>query len=333
MGSGTQVGRARVLSTSGAATSGSIADQDLVSIDSSGNVSRVFNASLPVYGIKLTTNYIIVSGAFTSSSVVTQNGSPINCYLYAISKKASGSATDLICLSTVPVGDFSPTQAASNAHYAHLGFATRGTTVYFTDYADGILYSWTEGATAPTKLFSQTIQANCPGFDDVFLDPSGTNICVLQSALALCTNGVLYCGTSSGLSATVTGSSGSPVLAETREVGTIAVATDQQLVTLSTLAVTARTSNGSNGGLPAGYSNIASDTGGGLVYIGYAGALSYMSSSGTTCDLATTNGLTNTGCGMSDQTISAYYQSLFPLGNFAWTMAPRARPIRRPARS
>ena len=320
MNSASQVGRARVLSSSNAASSSTgISDQDLVSINSSGTVAKVFNSSFPIYGIKLTTNYIIASGAFVSSTVVDQNGKALDCYLYAISKTAQGKASDLICLSTVQVGDYDPSLAATNPHYAHLGFATRGNEVYFTDYANGILYSWTEGATAPTKIFSQTIQSNCPGFDDVFLDPSGSNICVLQSALASCTDGFLYCGTDSGLSTTVTGTGSNSVLAETREVGTTSVATDQQLVTLSSLVVTSRTANGSNGGLPEGYSNIASDTTGGLVYIGYAKSLGYMSSTGTTCEIATLNGITNSGCSITDQTINAYFQALFPLGNYAWT--------------
>jgi hypothetical protein len=335
MGSAVKAGRARVTTSSTAGslasptassagtTGGAIADQDLVSIDALGHVARVFNFPFPIYGMKTTPNYVIISGRFESTKdahgtydVVDSDGRPIRCYLYAVSKKATGLPTDFSCLSTVQVGDYwDPTKA----WYSHLGFATRGNKVYFTDYFGGNLYSWTEGTASPVLLYSQAIQPGCPGFDDVFLDPDSDNICVLQTAFSSCPAGYIYCGTDNGLGVTLEGSAGSQwVLAETTQLGKWIVSTSSK-IDITSFAVTTRTANGSNGGLPAGASNIAPDANGGYVHIGYAWSLATMDSSGNTCLLSTTNGLSNSGCSITSQTISAYFQSLLGLGPFAWT--------------
>ena len=314
MNSATKVGRAQ----SASGTNSSIPNNDFVSIGSSGEVATVFNAPFPIYGIQTTSNYVIISGAFVSQAVIDQNGNPLNCYLYAVSKTAQNLPTDVVCLSSHRVGDYDPSLAANNTHYEHLGFAVRNDRVYFTDGANGILYSWKEGDVTPTQLYSQAIQSGCPGFDDVFLDSGSNNICVLQSAQASCTSGFIYCGTDSSMSAEVTGTPSVPVLAETRQLGAYVVTTTQK-VSLSTLATTSRTSNGSNGGLPSGASNVTSDTTGGEIYIAYAGSLAHIDSSGNTCLFATTNGLINTGCSITAQTVPAFYQSLLGLGNYAWT--------------
>ena len=321
MGAAVKVGRARVRSatTTTATSNYGIADHDLVSINLIGNVNKVFNFSFPVYGIATTTHYVIVSGSFVSSTIIDQtSGDPLNCTLYAISKTANALPSDTICLSQVQVGDYNPTFAATDNQYSHVGFATQGNTVYFTDFLGGNFYSWTEGQSVPKIIFSRTIQSGCPGFDDVFVDPNSNNICLLQTAQGTCPSGFIYCGTVGNFAATVIGSPGTPVLAETRRLGSLVVSTTQQ-IDLATLAVSSRTANGTNGGLPATGQNIAADSLGGQVYVGSGYSLAYLTGAGATCLIANNTGLTNTGCVTASQNISANFQALYGLGTSAWT--------------
>ena len=307
----------------------SIAVGDFVSIDGNGNVARIFNYSFPIYSIKTTTNYLIVSGSFISPLdtlsgvplIVDKSGNALKCYLYAIKKTATGSDSDITCLSDVKVGSYSITESQSNAHYAHLGFETRGVSAYYTDWAGGKLYKWTEGNLAGSILFQQTPVASTVGMDDVFIDANGSNICVLYSALSLGNNSVyygdVYCGTDAGLSSKLVGDINNSVLAETRSLGKYLIAGTKK-IDLTTLAVTATTTNGSNYGLPSGNANIYVTASGQTIQRAYAWSLSTMDTNGNTCLLATTNGLSNTGCTAVAQTVSSYFQTVIGLGSYTW---------------
>lgn len=306
-----------------------IATGDFVSIDQAGNVARIFNYSFPIYAIKQTTNYLVVSGNFSTPFdakgdplIVDSSGKPLSCSLYAIKKNASGNSGDITCLSINRVGDYDPTLAATNAHYEHLGFATRGSSVYFTDFASGTLYKWSEGDANSTIIFQNAPPATGVGMDGVFLDPNSSNICVLYSAISTGTNylynGNVYCGNDSGLTNTITGTRTQPVLAESRRLGDFLL-TGAEKIDLATLTVSASLSNGSNYGLPSGAGNVYTTASGATIQRAYAWSLSTTDASGNTCLLATFNGLTNTGCSITSQTIDSFFQTVLGLGNYTWT--------------
>ena len=328
---------ANMFSASDAYASGtaSIADKDLVAISSAGTLTRIFNSSFAIYDIKATTNYLIVAGQFVSRiapdgkpEIIDSDGNALICYLLAVKKTARGKPDDVICLSKVQVGSYSLSLAPTNSHYSHLGFAVRGDDAYFTDWANGKLYKWNDISLAITHIFTLAPPVSGVGLDDVFVDPNGGNICVLMSALSTPFGiyyGDLSCGTDAGLVSTITGGPNQTpqyVLAETRLLGHYVVTTDKK-IDLTTLVVSDRIANGSNGGLPAGEANIATAANG-AVFIGYAWSLSSIDANGNTCVLATTNGIQNTGCAIVGQMINAYFQSLYKIGNSAWTYGTSA---------
>jgi hypothetical protein len=325
-----------------------ISTYDFLAINSSGQVAKIFNYSFPIFGIKTTTNYLIVAGDFISpldattgqAMILDAAGKPLQCYLYAIKKTAQGNAGDTTCLSKVQVGSYSLTITPINAHYAHLGFDVLGSSVYFTDWANGVLYKWTEGVAAPTTIFSAVLgigAGNGVGLDDVFVNQASGNICVLESALSTSVGlntGSIYCGTDAGLSITIQGSATNYILAETRMLNTYLVTTSQY-IDMTTLAVQSRIAHGSNGGLPSSDRNVVNTASSGTVQIAYAWSLTYMDASATTCMVASINGLTNApgnaamtttaDCPVLPQKIpNVYFQSMYGLGNYAWTYGTSA---------
>jgi hypothetical protein len=308
----------------------SIAVGDFVSIDGRGNIARIFNYSFPIFGIKETTNYLLVSGNFQSPNIshtstpaiVDANGNALNCYLFAIKKTATGQNSDVTCLSTVQVGSYSISLSSTNSHYAHLGLATRGTTAYYTDWVNGKLYKWTEGASSGSMIFAQTPVANIVGMDDVFIDAAGANICVLYSALSLGFGSVyygnIYCGTDAGINATLIGDVNNEILAETRLLSKYILAGTKK-IDLTNLSVTTVNSNGSNYGLPSGNSNIFVTNNGASIYRSYGFTLSYMDTTGNTCALAYPSLMANTNCAIAQAAIiSSYFQTVLGLGSYTW---------------
>jgi len=303
-----------------------ISDQDLVTIDGSGNLSKVFSVSVPIVSVQSTTNYLIVDGEFTGLTDV--NGNAFNCYLVAINKATSA----MQCISTNQVGAYlynqassilgAPNFASAYPAYSRPGFRTRGSKVYFIDNANNILYSWTEGATSNTTVFSETSAQSglsvcnnggvCgAGMMDVFLDVSSanaSNICVLNNAVNSF-EGNVYCGTDAGnFTAVLTGTNSNAILAETNEMNNLVVSTSQT-INLATFSVASRNVQGSNGGLPtSAIVNTGSDANNGLVGIGYAQSLVRVDASGNSYVL-------------DDSSNSHYYQKLFIAGNYAWTVA------------
>jgi len=327
---GDYVTRSLGINTAVAGVGQQISNYDFLAINTNGQVAKIFNYSFPIYSIKTTSSYLIVAGEFTSPTdvngqalILDEAGKPLQCYLYAIKKSAAGAAGDITCLSKVQVGSYSAT-LTNNAHYSHLGYDVIGKNVYYTDFVNGSLYKWTEGAMSPVKIFSIVPPFAGTGLDDVFVNQTTGNICALESALTGGTNqfdyGNIYCGTDAGLSVTIQGTSTNEVLAETRALNSYLVTTNQY-VDMTTLAVHDRIANGSNGGLPSSDRNVVNIPSGGTVQIAYAWSLSYMDANATTCEVATTNGINNSnGCSNVPQTIpGVYFQTMIGLGNYAWT--------------
>lgn len=306
-----------------------IATGDFVSIDSNGNVARIFNYSFPISNIKSTTNYLIVQGSFISPTdpstgkplVIDSTGNALNCYLYAIKKTASGSNSDTTCLSTVKVGSYDISLSSSNAHYSHSGFETRGATAYYTDWAGGKLYKWIEGASAGVKIFEISPVHSLVGMADVYLDAVGTNICVIYPAISLNGSvfyGNIYCGTDAGLTSQLVGDVNNTILAESRLLGKYLLAGTKK-IDITSLVVSGVTHNGSNYGLPSGNSNIFITASGTSIQRAYAWSLTLMDANGNTCVLAGTVLLGNTGCSLAQNAIiSSYFQTVIGLGSYTW---------------
>ncbi|WP_186109452.1 hypothetical protein [Burkholderia gladioli] len=305
---------------------------DLVSVDVGGNVRRVFNASFQIYGVKATTNYLIVAGNFTRQDsdpsgkpvFVDAKGNPQACYLVAVKKTATGKPGDLMCLATVPVGSYNPVLAGTNPHYAHLGVDTRGTDVYFTDGMAGTLYKWSESDAAPTIIFHRTPVSPVIGMSDVFIDHSGTsNLCVLYPAITLSGNdgvyyGDVYCGTDAGLTSTLSGNVNNSVQAESRALGQYLLVARKK-IDLADLSVTDRVVNGSNYGLPSGNANLYQTASGATIQRAYAWTLSYTTNNGDTCMLAERSGSFNTGCPHATMpATNTFFQTVLGLGAYTW---------------
>lgn len=265
-------------------------------------IGNIFNSELQIHHVFKTSGTIVVAGDF----------SRFGCYLVAFSRT---SLTQKVrCLSKLPVGTFSPTLGKSNAHYAKAGIRQRGESLYFVanderGSGESYLHKWSDGDSAPETLLTKPFRGT--GFEDVFLHDNGTNICALAPAIMAAGglyNGQLFCGSEAGgftdVSAGLT-TTNSMILAETFQHEGLVVSTDRKL-DLATLAASARTANGSNGGLPSGYANRATLPAGGLVARAYAGSVSHFSSNGDTTVLADLNG---TGL---------YFHRMLNSGAYAW---------------
>ena len=318
-----------IASAIAASVGNNIAINDLIGIDALGNAFRVLSSSLGSYGIKTTTNYLIIGGNFVSPSNLSISGDSgaLNCRLLAIRKLPNGGANSMTCLSSNQVGSYDIQLSASNSHYTHLGFDTIGESVYFTDWANGVLHKWTESTQAKTAVFTRTPSSlpganSATGMADVAVDHGGSgNLCVLYPAITVGTSsyrGHIFCGTDSDLRETIVGD-GVPVLSETRVLGKYLVTTDRK-IDLTNLSVSLRTANGSNGGLPAGSANIVTTNGGATIHRGYAWSLATMNALGETCILSTSNGLNNIGCSFAAQQIGTYFQTVVDGGAYAWAL-------------
>ena len=305
--------------TNSPTVTGVLAGNDLVGIDVSGNLQKVFSASIPVYTTLTTTNMVIVDGKFSKAGdapLVDGFGKPIDCLLLAFPKISDGDPSDIKCLFSgglnpstnlyYTVGDYAPGLAGTNAAHSHYGVATRGSSVYFTDYVNGILYKWTEGDSVPTAIFTQPPEViGGVGMDDVFLDPNSNNICILYAALQYY-QGAIYCGTDSGLTQVILDAS---ALAQTRMLGKWLVTTDQKIdITNVAEGAVSRTYGDGNGGLPAGNANIVPDGTGGTIQLSNGHNLTYMDSSGNTATIANLN--TNPG---------QIFEQVSESGSYAWS--------------
>lgn len=289
--------------------------QNLVGIDAFGNLQSIFNADITIYGVKTTTGSVVAAGSF-DDVVINQVGSDGQtleasaCSLIAVSKSASGDASDIQCITTDVVGSFNPILAVNNPFYDHLGFRTVGNTVYYADATESAIYQWHDGDTSPTKIASVAKDANGNGFIDVFADINGSgNICGMVGALsgsAGITAGGIYCGQAGSTLAKM--SLDSTLVAETSQMQNF-VALNDQKINLATLTLGSRIANGNNGGLPTSLvANYVTTSDGGAIYIGDSLSVVYMDSSGNTYVLGDLSSM------------SSYALSIFVSGNYAWVL-------------
>lgn len=282
-------------------------DFSLVEIDSSGNSKskNVLSLSAEVYFVGKTSNSIVVSGRFENIEWLDGDYS---CYLISFSKTAS--SQQVSCLSKLPVGSFSPETGKSNAHYSKIGIKQKGDAFYFVSNDgenESYVSKWSDGDIAPTVLLAKPYEGI--GFEDIFVDNVGGNLCVLAPAISGATlfNGKVYCGTEassnwSDISASLT----APILAESFQFENFVVTNDKKL-NMADLVVSSRSAAGNNGGLPSGFANRVSVSGGGLIVRAYAGSISHFAANGDTTVVADLN------------SSSLYWFKILGAGNYAWT--------------
>lgn len=275
---------------------------NMVQVKVTDEVAAVFNAERDTYWMGQTTNYIVAMGAFTN--LRKSDGSTYHCYLLAFPKTASD--TPIRCLSELKVGSFDPVRGKTNGHDSKYGVKLAGNKLFFVSNDDnnGYLYSWTEDAAAPTLLFTRAKEEGI-GLHEVFVESgSATNVCVMIPAANSFAGRLLCAGSPYTSFSEITFSTS--VLVETLQVDNLVVTTNQKL-NLTNLAVSSRTANGSNGGLPSGYTNLAPVTGGGMVARAYAASITYFAANGDTTVLADYG------------TVNRYWIKVIHVGSYAWT--------------
>lgn len=267
---------------------------------------KVFNIDVEAYFVAKINNTVIVTGSFPN---IQWSDGVYTCYMVSFSTLADNEKAK--CLSKLPIGSFSPSMGKSNAHYSKIGIKQRGNSLYFVtnDMTSSYVSKWTDGDSLPTVILTKPLQGL--GFEDIFLDNSGSNICVLAPAVSsiVLYPGQIFCGTDNSTSwADISASlvtTSSTIIAETFQVDNMVVSNDKKF-DMATLTVSTRTTNGSNGGLPSGYANRVSVPDGGMIVRAYAGSISYVDASGNT-----------TIVGDYNSTFTFWFKVLGS-GNYAW---------------
>jgi len=286
----------------------SLADFSLVQVDNSGNGKSkgVLSVAAEVYFVGKTSQSIVVSGRFEN---IQWPDGDYSCYLISFSKTASKQQVN--CLSKLPVGSFSPESGRANAHYSKVGIKQKGDAVYFVSNDVGqesYVSKWADGDLTPEVLLTKPYEGS--GFEDIFVDSVGGNLCALAPAISqgnILFNGKVYCGTEASSNwSDISSSLTAPILAESFQFENFMVTNDKKL-NLADLVVSSRSAVGDNGGLPSGYANRVSVPGGGLVVRAYAGSISHFAATGDTTVIAN---LTST---------SLYWFKVLGAGNYAWT--------------